>query len=188
MEKERRKVEQGVPEDFRSTLTPAQANTLAEVSMLGWNLLFVRHPLFQDPVPVVCNAKFAQIGVIDPDGRIDINSGVDLRTDVYVTGIPEGDGVEERRTGLLPVPENPAELLNDHQLLSLQQIEAFGWKIHFMRRAPRQDPVVVIASTDGNRFATLEPDGRIDVNPHLELREAAREEATGRSADPSSAK
>ncbi len=158
--------------------------------MLGWKLLFVRHPLFLDPVPVVCNARFAQIGVIDPDGRIDINTAVDFRTDACATDVPEGDraGGEERRTGQRPVPDNATELLNDHQLLSLQQIECFGWKIHCMRRVPGQEPVVVIASAEGNRFATLERDGRIDVNSHLELREVIPWVSVGHCADPSSAK
>ena len=69
-------------EGLRDLLTPAQVKTLDSIQLLGWQLKFVRRPLFQDPTPVVSNATNDQIGMLDPDGRINIDIEVEVRTDL----------------------------------------------------------------------------------------------------------
>jgi len=182
MQNDKRKGEQAIPENLRQVLTPAQAKTLDEITTLGWQLKFVRRPLFQDPIPVVSNAKNDQVGVLDPDGKIRIDTEFTVRTssgEPYATG-PGAANWSEKRNGLAPVPGNLADILNKDQMTSLRQIENFGWQLHFVRRPLFQDPVVVIISAEGDRFGTLEADGRIEIKNHFDIRNTSR----GKSTDP----
>ena len=173
MQKEKRKGDQAIPDNLRQLLTPAQVKTLDSIQRLGWQLRFVRRPLFQDPVPVVSNASNDQIGMLDPDGRINIDIAIDVRNE----GAPEKTQQpmpakwDKKRNGQMPIPDNLLDVLNDHQLMSLHQIENFGWQLLCMRRSENQQPVVVIVSANGKRFATLESDGRVEINSELKLRE-----------------
>ena len=180
MQKEKRKGDQAIPDNLRELLTPAQVKTLDSIQLLGWQLKFVRRPLFQEPIPVVSNATNDQIGMLDPDGRINIDIEVEVRTDLEAIKEPEQAAVvrsSKKRYSGMPIPDNFRELLNDHQLLSLHQIENFGWQLLFVRRPDNQQPVVVIVSAMGDRFATLEADGRIEINSELKLRETSRLDA-----------
>jgi hypothetical protein len=156
--------------DLREVLTPAQASTLDEIRMLGWKLKFVRRPLFLEPVPVISNATDDSIGILDPDGKICLDTDISIRAgDDSSAGARTLDH-DERRSGLAPVPLNLGEILNENQMTSLRQIENFGWQLHFVRRPLFQDPVVVIVSAEGDRFGTLEPDGRIEIKTRFDLR------------------
>lgn len=187
MQKDKRKGDQAIPENLRQVLTPAQAKTLEEIGKLGWQLKFVRRPLFQDPVPVVSNAKNDQIGVLDPDGKIEIDTSFELRTD---SG-PAAQGtasLPEKRKGQPPVPQNLTQILNEKQMLSLRQIENFGWRLYCVRRPLFQEPVVVVVSAEGDRFATLQTDGRIEVKSHFNIRDTSRRKEPEPAVGPASAK
>ena len=176
MQKEKRKGDQAIPDNLRELLTPAQVKTLDGIQLLGWHLKFVRRPLFQDPIPVVSNAGNDQIGMLDPDGRINIDVAVDVRIDNAPEQEQQTEPVKsnKKRNGQMPIPDNLRELLNDHQLMSLHQIENFGWQLLFVRRPDNQQPLVVVVSANGDRFATLESDGRIEINCDLRMRETAQ--------------
>jgi hypothetical protein len=77
-----------------------------------------------------------------------------------------------RRVGLVPVPDNLSEYLNEAQLSGLEKIEEFGWAIKYVRRA-----VVVLEYKDGETLGLLESDG--SLSHHASVRE--RSEVT---ADP----
>jgi hypothetical protein len=180
MQNDKRKGEQAIPENLRQLLTPEQVNALDEIKALGWKLKFVRRPLFQDPVPVVSNAGNDQIGVLDPDGRINIETDFRMRPDTPGAEADTSAAWAEKRSGQAPVPQNLRDILNDQQLTSLRQIENFGWQLHFVRRPLFQDPLVVIVSAEGDRFGTLEADGRIEIKNRFDIREAD----PGNSASP----
>jgi hypothetical protein len=61
---------------------------------------------------------------------------------------------------------------------ALHRIKTFGWQLHFVRRSLFQAPIAVIISPEGDRFATLEHDGRIDMTPDTDLRKEAPVERT----------
>ena len=190
MQHDKRKDGQAIPVDLRQVLTPAQAKTLDEIRRLGWQLRFVRRPLFLEPVPVVSNAANDQIGVLDPDGKIKIDTDFQLRSESTVpdardTGDP---GWTEKRIGQMPIPDNLEDILNEQQIRSLSQIENFGWHLHFVRRPLFQDPVVVIISAEGNRFGTLETDGRIEIKNQFDLRDEKPERHGGSAAGPNTGK
>ncbi|MEZ5541739.1 MAG: hypothetical protein R3F42_06825 [Pseudomonadota bacterium] len=188
MQKDKRKGEQAIPENLRQVLTPAQAKTLDEIRMLGWQLKFVRRPLFLDPVPVVSNAKNDQIGILDPDGKINIDPDFRLRDDNDAETGGHGPNWQEKRRGQPPVPGNLKDILNEQQLISLRQIENFGWQLHFVRRPLFQDPVVVIVSAEGDRFGTLEADGRIEIKHLFDVRDSGPGIHSGPAAGPASRK
>lgn len=175
MQNDKRKGDAAIPENLRQVLTPAQAKTLDEIRMLGWKLRFVRRPLFLDPVPVVSNAKNDQIGILDPDGKICIETDVRIRVDGNDNGNAgtRPSAYDEKRSGLAPVPRNLDQILNENQMTSLRQIENFGWQLHFVRRPLFQEPVVVIVSAEGDRFGTLERDGRIEIKNQFDLRDTS---------------
>ena len=77
----------------------------------------------------------------------------------------------EKRTGEKPVPDRPEEVLNQMQMRALRQIEGFGWRLGFVRKPLFQEPVPVVFSAEGDKIGILEQDGRINMEPDIELRE-----------------
>ena len=143
MDKEKRSRQQPIPDNLRQILNSKQHAALEMIQSLGWQLKFVRRPMFMEAQPVVYNAKFDQIGVLDVDGNIDLELELNIRTSE-----PEQQPqplnphpVEEKRKGMVPVPGNLDALLNQNQLRALHQIETFGWQLHFVRRPLFQEPV-----------------------------------------------
>ncbi len=60
--------------------------------------------------------------------------------------------------------------LNDAQLLTLSELEHFGWELKFIRRKPFQPAVPVVFDAERKRFAVLEEDGTINDKPGFEIR------------------
>lgn len=60
--------------------------------------------------------------------------------------------------------------LNDDQLLTLRELETFGWELKFIRRRPFQEPTPVVLDPDRRSFAVIRADGTLDSSPALELR------------------
>lgn len=174
MGEDKRKKQKPIPDDLENVLNDKQKATLREIQYLGWRLKFVRRPLFLEAVPVVYNARFDQIGVLDPDGNINLETGIEMRSSEpeqeQEQQPPAVTSWEEKRKGMAPVPDNLEELLNDKQLRALRQIETFGWQLHFVRRELFQEPVPGIISPDGGKVATLEQDGRINLMPEAAVR------------------
>jgi len=79
MERERRKGGKPIPDDLEGTLNDAQLFALQTIEKFGWELRFVRRPLFQDPVPVVCNGEGNMLGVLEEDGRLNLEAELEVR-------------------------------------------------------------------------------------------------------------
>jgi hypothetical protein len=79
MDSERRKGDKPIPNNLKGTLNEAQLIALPNLERFGWELRFVRRPLFQETVPVVCNAEGTMIGVLEEDGRLNLQSAVQIR-------------------------------------------------------------------------------------------------------------
>ena len=69
--KERRQMAERSPSVLRAQLNDAQRQTLGELERFGWQIQFVRRPLFQDPVPVVVDGDRKQYAVLTPEGDLD---------------------------------------------------------------------------------------------------------------------
>lgn len=77
----------------------------------------------------------------------------------------------ERRQGLTPSSTALRALLNEEQLMTLRELERFGWELKFVRRPPFQDPIPVVVDGDRKSFSILKPDGTLDDNPGIKLRD-----------------
>ena len=65
------------------------------------------------------------------------------------------------------------KLLNDDQRRALRQVEQFGWELHFVRKPLFMDVVPVVINADGRSIGVLEGDGRINMEPDLDIRASA---------------
>jgi len=178
-------------DEMRAQLNEVQRQALSELEMLGWSLKFVRMPMFQDPIPTIVSKDNGKIGLLDPDGKIVVDTGLTVRSerseaaeDNTATAAPaKKRAYTEKRTGDSPVPENLEAYLNNAQITALHQIQPFGWELTFVRRPMFLEPVAVITNTDGLRVGTLEADGRIDLQQNFKMREeadtATKEEKAG---------
>lgn len=76
---DRRKKEAILNSKLEGRLNEAQASTLHSLESFGWELKFVRLPLFQDAVPVVFDGSRDHFAIIEPDGTLNENPDIDIR-------------------------------------------------------------------------------------------------------------
>ncbi|MCB1774891.1 MAG: hypothetical protein KDI88_14845 [Gammaproteobacteria bacterium] len=60
--------------------------------------------------------------------------------------------------------------MTELQRFALSRLEGFGWSIAFVRRAPFQEPLIVLADPSGHRHGVLLDDGSLDSSGSLQLR------------------
>ena len=60
--------------------------------------------------------------------------------------------------------------LNEAQLLTLRDLERFGWELKFVRCPPFMDSIPVVFDADRRSFAVIRPDGTLDENPGFDIR------------------
>lgn len=80
---------------------------------------------------------------------------------------------KERRTNkpLSVAPELLSEGLNSAQLKTLSTLQHFHWTLKFVRRPMFRDPIPVLVDNEHKRLLVIEPDGSINENPGIVLRE-----------------
>ena len=79
MDRERRKEDSVERAKLRAELNEDQRIALSDLERFGWELKFIRHPLFQDPVAVVFDAERGVYAVIERDGSLNERATVALR-------------------------------------------------------------------------------------------------------------
>lgn len=79
MDRERRKDLGANRAKLRAQLNEDQLIALSDLERFGWELKFVRHPMFQDIVPVVFDPERDHFAVIRADGTLDEDPGFDIR-------------------------------------------------------------------------------------------------------------
>lgn len=79
MEDERRQNKNPVPKNLSKYLNEAQIQELHQVESFGWELMFVRRPLFQEPVAVVVDSSGNIVGVLEKDGTINKEADIIIR-------------------------------------------------------------------------------------------------------------
>lgn len=67
------------PAELRAGLTPEQRQAVDTLEHFGWQLRFVRRPLFRDPVPVLFDRNGERYVVLQPDGTLDESQTLTLR-------------------------------------------------------------------------------------------------------------
>lgn len=78
MAKEQRIGVTPVPENLEDTLNEAQIHTLRRMENYGWELKFIRRPLFQDVLPVLFHLDSNKLGVFD-EGTLNMQRDLNLR-------------------------------------------------------------------------------------------------------------
>lgn len=76
---EKRTGESAVPDNLEDYLNQAQIKALRQIENFGWELKFVRRPLFQEPIAVIINTDGDRVGTLEADGRIDLQQNFELR-------------------------------------------------------------------------------------------------------------
>ena len=76
---ERRRNEAKVLSALRRELNQDQLLALTELEKFGWELKFIRKPMFQRPVPVVFDSDRKHYAVLKDDGTLDESPGFDIR-------------------------------------------------------------------------------------------------------------
>ena len=82
MESDKRTGQPPVPDNLEDWLNESQLQILRKIEDLGFTLIFMRRPVFQDPVPIVINDKGTKIGILEKDGRLNMNVDIVLRADI----------------------------------------------------------------------------------------------------------
>ena len=79
MDNEKRHNDDPIPENLEDWLTQDQLDALKQIRNFGWELKFVRRPAFQDPVAIIFCDNGKKIGVLEKDGKIDMNPDITIR-------------------------------------------------------------------------------------------------------------
>lgn len=79
MNRERRKEDPGERAKLRAELNEDQRIALSDLERFGWELKFIRHPMFQDIVPIVFDPDRHHFAVIRTDGTLDEHPGFEIR-------------------------------------------------------------------------------------------------------------
>ncbi len=78
-DRERRRAAPPASRVLERLLNPAQIDTLRSLEHFGWDLKFVRKPLFQSAVPIVFDGDRKTFAVIEEDGRLNENPPFKIR-------------------------------------------------------------------------------------------------------------
>jgi len=79
MSDEKRTGDKPVPDNVVNYLNAAQLAELHKIEGFGWNIKYIRHPLFQDPVVFVSSADGNSIGILEDDGRLNLEYDIETR-------------------------------------------------------------------------------------------------------------
>jgi hypothetical protein len=79
MEIEKRTGENPVPENLEGFLNEAQLSALSRAESFGWELEFIRRPLFQEVVPVLLHPDSGHFEVLENDGTLNTRPGIKIR-------------------------------------------------------------------------------------------------------------
>jgi hypothetical protein len=79
VENEKRRDADPIPENLEDWLSQDQLDALKQLGNFGWQLKFIRRPVFQDPIVIVYSRDKDQFGILEKDGKIDMDSGITIR-------------------------------------------------------------------------------------------------------------
>ena len=69
-DKERRNAEKAYAMALKRELNEAQRTTLGELERFGWELKYIRRPLFQPSIPIIFDGDRKTFAVLEPDGTL----------------------------------------------------------------------------------------------------------------------
>lgn len=100
---EKRRGDSPVPDNLEDYLNGEQMTALRQIQAFGWELKFVRRPLFQEPIAVIINNDGDRLGTLEADGRIELRSDFNLREEAGDTPTNDDDedkdGIDKKQVG-----------------------------------------------------------------------------------------
>lgn len=78
---EKRGHAQPIPHDLDACMNQDQRHMLQQLQNFGWYIRFVRRPLFEQPIIVLASGDGKQVGVLEPDGRLNLHGNITLRSE-----------------------------------------------------------------------------------------------------------
>ena len=87
-----------------------------------------------------------------------------------MTQSPNIADATERRGNKVAIPPNLSAILTRDQSVALRKVENFGWTLAFVRQPLFETAIAVVASPDRQRYAVLESDGELNMNPQIVIR------------------
>ncbi|MDO3388277.1 hypothetical protein QWI17_20695 [Gilvimarinus sp. SDUM040013] len=79
MDRDKRCGQAAVPANAAVFLNDLQVLALSHMECFGWQLMFIRRPLFQDPIAVVVDDQGTKVGVLESDGQVNLEPNIQLR-------------------------------------------------------------------------------------------------------------
>ncbi len=79
MDNDKRTGQLAVPDNLEDWLTPEQMQMLHQIESFGWKIKFIRRPVFQDPIVVLVGDDEKKIGILEKDGKINMDPDITIR-------------------------------------------------------------------------------------------------------------
>jgi len=79
VDKERRKGDTPIPDNLEDLLNEQQSRALPGILRSGWELRFLRRPLFQEPVFVLHHPDGNRTAILDTNGRVKVQAELRMR-------------------------------------------------------------------------------------------------------------
>ena len=79
MRDDKRKGEKPIPDNVKDYLNDDQLGKLTAIERFGWTLKYIRRPLFMERVVVVMNPDGSSIGILEEDGRLNLEPDIETR-------------------------------------------------------------------------------------------------------------
>lgn len=79
MNVDKRKGDKPIPDNVKDYLNDAQLAELNTIERFGWNLKYIRRPLFQETVVVVMDPDGSSMGRLEDDGRLNLEPNIETR-------------------------------------------------------------------------------------------------------------
>ena len=79
MSEDKRVGEKAIPDNVEDYLNDLQKVILDKINKFGWSLKFVRRPSNEPPIIVIQDQDGKKIGVMQEDGEISFETGIELR-------------------------------------------------------------------------------------------------------------
>jgi hypothetical protein len=79
VEQDKRKGDKPLPDNIQDYLNTEQLNSLRKIEGFGWQLKFIRRPLFMEPLAVVVSPDGTSIGILEEDGRLNLDYDIPIR-------------------------------------------------------------------------------------------------------------
>jgi len=79
MSEDKRTGEKPIPDNIKDHLNADQLARLTTIERFGWTLKYIRRPLFMDCVVVVMSPDGSSIGVLEKDGRLNLEPDIETR-------------------------------------------------------------------------------------------------------------